>query len=778
MKDSRKDLILGKIKQYTLESLEDGSFSFEPCSAYYLSLELKLERSNVSRILNSLFQDLLFVKITGRPTLFLSREVLAREFPYAKIPQTLSDVDALKSCLFPGQSKISLSRSPQFDMIGSLPGEALKEITDKVLPVIMQSCAHSLLIILSGEKGCGKKYFCEQVFSYAQKRKIFLESGRLFKLRYTDISDARPLLAQIDPAAAAMLLIELPEYKAPEELYSLNSEIRSLFANSGRSLPVIVFLLDQKEERLLNSLSSLTPCIAHFPGFSERSAAERIKLILTFIQEAADKSSARIHISTELLPLLASIRYTYNMFELKNEIHYAVVRSLYTSGSDSVMLSSEHFSENISRQQPSEGSFFDEAILLVRRSLPSFLDFAPGKPCPALEYLNSSQSASVIHPKSLKSIQELAKRDILSASPSLETETSASSMERLIHSVVAESFLRPDVPLTNRLCTLLEDIIYHRFSLQGVPDDTSFQADEPAARLCSALIIKLELQYKFKFSTACRSYLLAFLHYAALCLNKNNITYLIVTHDSQLNQNYARYLNFISESRSYYTFDYTQQDKQNFDKYLLRITRLLRPLDSSKEFVLVCDRDPLTEISRYLTRNLNLVVMSLYPLNLPSLIGSAAMERRPHLHAVSMLRKLLGSRKEDLAALSRIVTRYPDNYIVSSLGTYFDSFFERNNTILLNMLLFDILKDLGGRMGIPLKAGLVLEFLFHGNFMIARSIEKDMISLQSDRLEETRENDDLYILLRERLNLPSELRALNIPEEEIYVLYTVLKKYK
>ena len=76
MAKTRRDLIMNLVREYTSESLADKSFSFERCNAFDIALDLKLDRSNVSRILNQLFNDLQLIKVEGRPTLYLSLSLI------------------------------------------------------------------------------------------------------------------------------------------------------------------------------------------------------------------------------------------------------------------------------------------------------------------------------------------------------------------------------------------------------------------------------------------------------------------------------------------------------------------------------------------------------------------------------------------------------------------------------------------------------------------------------------------------------------------------------
>ncbi len=71
MAKTRRDLIMNLVREYTSESLADKSFSFERCNAFDIALDLKLDRSNVSRILNQLFNDLQLIKVGKTHSLFI-----------------------------------------------------------------------------------------------------------------------------------------------------------------------------------------------------------------------------------------------------------------------------------------------------------------------------------------------------------------------------------------------------------------------------------------------------------------------------------------------------------------------------------------------------------------------------------------------------------------------------------------------------------------------------------------------------------------------------------
>ena len=110
MAKTRRDLIMNLVREYTSESLADKSFSFERCNAFDIALDLKLDRSNVSRILNQLFNDLQLIKVEGRPTLYLSKDVIVGEYHFNNIPQIIPGKENLKNLFCTARSKSFLQK--------------------------------------------------------------------------------------------------------------------------------------------------------------------------------------------------------------------------------------------------------------------------------------------------------------------------------------------------------------------------------------------------------------------------------------------------------------------------------------------------------------------------------------------------------------------------------------------------------------------------------------------------------------------------------------------
>ena len=65
---TNKEKILQFIKEETSKNIQEQSYTFEKCNAQIISMELFLDRANVSRVLNEFHKSGKLIKKTGRPT--------------------------------------------------------------------------------------------------------------------------------------------------------------------------------------------------------------------------------------------------------------------------------------------------------------------------------------------------------------------------------------------------------------------------------------------------------------------------------------------------------------------------------------------------------------------------------------------------------------------------------------------------------------------------------------------------------------------------------------
>lgn len=766
--NSRKTIILEKIKGYTRESILDSSYSFEHCNAYDIALELKIDRSNVSRILNQLFNEYQLIKISGRPTTYLSREVIVQEFRYSKAPHTLDSKEALKEQLA-NNAPLTGNALEKFKIIGSSAGESLCEIIDQMLPGFIFPQENPLMIILYGEAGSGKKYFCEQLFQYAIKKKTFRKHSHSLVVTYNPSApDNAYILGQIQTDSTAMILIEVFGPIREADAYHIRADIFNLYHNNKERQPLLIFSLEEGSVDT-DSFCALTPCIVHFPSFSQRTAIERTKLILSFMQDASNRNNIHFRFNHDVLILLLLANYKYNIYQLQNEINYAVSNSLYFSKDNFATLLPHFLSGEIRKNQSDNQNYTREITGFVENTIPDFVDFYPDTPCALLDLLSSESTVNLRLSKVRKSFHERVLEDVLRTDVLLTEHPIDEHLHNTLRFCFSQTRIENDMPLLNRLYSIIQEMLHGTFIVDFMEEGELPALSKAAVKTSSALFEKIQISFGTSLNKTYRDYLRLFIEYALDALNASCVSYVIVTHTRQIAQNYALYMNYITGTRSYYAIDFTDEDQTHYARFLKRAQSLLKKVDSSREVILMSDKAPLANLPTLMVGKLNRTLLSLSPVSLPMLMMTARIMKEENLHGMTTVRNIIYAKKEMMHDYNHKVSSFPNEYIAQNISQYFELYFDSTNTTAANKLFYNITKNVFQHFNCELTAGLVLESLLHCNFLLRRSMEHQEIHLDHPDIF-MEEYPPLYQYVKDQFNRARELLTLNISEKELIIL--------
>ena len=70
------------IASYTANGITAHTYDFSGCNAHDIALILKIDRTNVSRVLNQLHRENRLIKLQGRPTLYLDCLLYTSPLPF------------------------------------------------------------------------------------------------------------------------------------------------------------------------------------------------------------------------------------------------------------------------------------------------------------------------------------------------------------------------------------------------------------------------------------------------------------------------------------------------------------------------------------------------------------------------------------------------------------------------------------------------------------------------------------------------------------------------
>ncbi|MFQ7539304.1 MAG: sugar transporter, partial [Clostridium sp.] len=95
--DKKKEEVYQHLVQHTAKHLQQkGGLGRD---ALNISIDLQMDRSNVSRLLNQLHHEGRLIKTQGRPTLFFARTPLENEYPDVHVPSIIPKGKSIHSYL-------------------------------------------------------------------------------------------------------------------------------------------------------------------------------------------------------------------------------------------------------------------------------------------------------------------------------------------------------------------------------------------------------------------------------------------------------------------------------------------------------------------------------------------------------------------------------------------------------------------------------------------------------------------------------------------------------
>ena len=124
MKKSRRSQLLQHIAEITSIAIANKEYTGINTDAFTISLDLNLDRANVSRMLNDLWRENILIKIQGRPTFYLHRKTLLKRYPNSYIPALIPKNEELATYL---EHSLVLSQETAKEAFTSCIGHSIRE---------------------------------------------------------------------------------------------------------------------------------------------------------------------------------------------------------------------------------------------------------------------------------------------------------------------------------------------------------------------------------------------------------------------------------------------------------------------------------------------------------------------------------------------------------------------------------------------------------------------------------------------------------------------------
>lgn len=311
-----RDDILNFIIEETGKSIQEKRFDFENCNASFISQVIYQDRTNVSRILNQLFREELLIKKIGRPTIFISKDVLNREFPFSHFPNIIDkDVKLDKYTNF-NENDTKTPFTQSFHIIGSNQEGSLYNGINQLMSLFFYPKNLLKTVILKGENGSGKKYILKEILNRCLKMGMIKTENEII---FVDINNFS--INDFKKENTEVIVIQLLETTPFNKIKEIKQTFEIEYFNKNVK-PILCFLYPNIEEK--SELSKITPLYVEIPSFVARPAVEQIDLAISFLKKESERLQRKIKVSKSFIE--AVIENSSNIDSLQQNIVYLVSR--------------------------------------------------------------------------------------------------------------------------------------------------------------------------------------------------------------------------------------------------------------------------------------------------------------------------------------------------------------------------------------------------------------------------------------------------------------------
>lgn len=774
---SRKETILELIDKYSRKSILNGSLDFSECSAYTIALDLQIDRTNISRILNQLHKEGLLIKITGRPTLYISNKAISDNFPYAVLPSTISSKESIDTFLL--QPESSSKMYANINMIGSEKNGSLYNSVIQILPIIFYPFQSPQIFTLRGQQGVGKHYFLEQLLNRGKSIGRFRKNQFILQINGNNL--LRTYALEVDKLKQknyGIIAITIMDTLATDIIVSFINQIY-YFSNFQNSNPPLIALLIDESVKNYSPYYELTPFNAYFPPLSDRPLKENLKLILAIISEECMHLSRRVQISKKLLLALLNTNYTSNIRQLKNNIIYAFTFSAFHSTHHSnvpLVLSEKLFPEAHSNETiPS-----NERELIT--SLPEIITFDPIHPINLDELLGTtliSKSSFIDQTKPKKT--ESLKEHLLSLSTNFDFKdfpACNSTLKARLTTIFENTPLIYDTILFEYVLSLIEQIALGNINTKAYTlEDFDTIMNPNEQNICNKTIQIIISRYSLP-GKEILDYITGTILTAFQCVSDLNYPIIFITHGNELANHYALQLNRFYGKRLFFSKNFTTKTAQTgLPKFIKNLSANIKSLNSKHGVFLFVDSSSLTKLDSKLFFETQSLTFSIYPSSIIYINEAMDIIKNANTSSIIPLSsKILQIKGQYHQYLNSKTLNTKNNRLNDSHLRWVRHLFSSLNSKMTTEILYQLLIEVCNNYSYQPTNQLIIDFIFYGNCILERISKKDMTQYVINDLYYDHESP-LFQTLKEKIAQSKELTSFHFTENDLVVLYDCLVQH-
>lgn len=813
---SKKDQILAYINKKSRELISRHEIDRNGADAVNISYDLRIDRTNVSRDLNTLWKNGLLVKIAGRPVYYLSIQELNKAYPNVHIPSYIPKDETISTYLqsdSPDSSILNVETQDFSHVIGA-KGSLYDEIEKAKAAVSYPP--YGLHTIISGNPGTEKTNIANNMVLYAVNNGLRTRNCPYFEIDcrgYTD-SFTEELFGVYDPVNPkkgifqrsnnGFVVLEQIEY-LPETIINLISSAISknyysrLNTNEQLELKCMVILTTDLplDDPLINNIQKYTPIRIHLNDIDSRGIYEKYELIMDLFSKEARNIHTSIKVSKDVLVTLAGMRFRNNLSELQNLVKNICSRvflekvsgkminvAIYNLPREVAELTqrdldddAKTYSGSIMRMIETDYVYFDETG--HSDDFEKFVQFPLQSRAHLLSQFVNEFDIDI---NSLNSMEDYVYENINCLKNCSETYLKAlrNNIDPYVFSVTTSALLyNPDYSSLASHQQLLYGIMLHiTNSIRRIksgnyhPSDSESLSDKiyrDEFLIAKEIYSNFEKKYDFKVSNREIDFLASYLAITGKYVSQTSPAVLVIAHGERTASDMVAYIRkTISGDYHLDAIDYNENMQLN-DLLELACIRSSE-LNQGSGVLFFVDMEPLTTISEHVIRTTGIPAKTIFPLTMNGLIQiiTKSISSENDMESLVLANPSTQNyhfREDDRDGFIRAVTEK----IIAKTVIFIDA---QKIVDILKVCLDDTLQMLR----IPYSNDIAVKYLCHCSIMIERVIRKE--AWDNRRLKQyLSQNHRLLDTVEQGLEYAVSSLDIKIPQTELVYVAEMFEPY-
>ncbi|CAM3676014.1 hypothetical protein ERUR111494_06485 [Erysipelothrix urinaevulpis] len=316
-----EDKLQNIIKEQTFRFLIHRDIALLETDANTLSIDLKLDRANVSRTLNHYWRQDQLIKIKGRPTFFLDKEILMNHYGLkTSIQEYASHEDLLETLIFYEQEQ---NLNYHFkEHIGSRLNESMVKETEYLIDYFDYPL-RSYIIHMVGNRSTGKLSYCDHIYRYF-KTNVYKSENVAYQILNCQIHQDS-LIEQLNGLKQNSATSFIVFHRTDSLTDSLLNQLMQTIEHFNETDDGSVYIFTSRKNSHLPSTFYTHP--VNVPDFKNRRVKDKMALIFHAFEEEAKLTKIPILLRRNIINCFLTSDYERNIAGLNNEIRNTCIRA-------------------------------------------------------------------------------------------------------------------------------------------------------------------------------------------------------------------------------------------------------------------------------------------------------------------------------------------------------------------------------------------------------------------------------------------------------------------